>query len=354
MIADQPEVNGKAKGHGQEDLTRITIPIQITKRDGRVVEFDDSRIENAISRCFAAFDRVPQTPVSELARRAVNIIGAKFEGRTPTVEEVQDIVEMVLQAAGEFEAAKRYILYRAEHTKEREDRPIPEEVRQAFAESDQYFPSPLQKFQFFDKYSRFDYELGRRETWIETVDRSVDFLYEIAGSRLPADTYQRVRQGILEMRAMPSMRLLAMAGPAARRSNICIYNCSYLPADSIDSFCEALLISTSGCGVGFSVESKFVENFPRIKRQTGAKPDVFVVEDSAEGWVDAIRYGMETWFEGGDCRFDLSLIRSAACRCAPRVGAPRALSRCGRCSSLRVPASWRGRAASCAPSTRTT
>ena len=42
--------------------------------------------------------------------------------------------------------------------------------RAAFAASDAYFPTPLQKFQFFDKYSRFNYELGRRETWIETGD----------------------------------------------------------------------------------------------------------------------------------------------------------------------------------------
>jgi hypothetical protein len=48
-------------------------------------------------------------------------------------------------------------------------------VREAFAESDNYFPTQLQKFQFYDKYSRFNYELGRRETWIETVNRAVDF-----------------------------------------------------------------------------------------------------------------------------------------------------------------------------------
>ena len=55
----------------------------------------------------------PKTPIAELAQQAVNIISAKFQ--QPTVEQVQDIVEMVLQAAGEYEAAKRYILYRAEH-----------------------------------------------------------------------------------------------------------------------------------------------------------------------------------------------------------------------------------------------
>ncbi|HEX2171008.1 MAG TPA: ATP cone domain-containing protein, partial [Dehalococcoidia bacterium] len=267
----------------------IVIPGTIIKRDGRVVDFDIGRIENALQRCFDSFGRVPGTPIPELAQRVVNIVAAK--GKEPTVEAVQDIVEMVLQAAGEFEAAKRYILYRAAHAKQREERPIPDEVRAAFAEADHYFPTPLQKFQFFDKYSRFDYTLGRRETWVETIDRAVGFLHELAGPRLPAETYERIRRGMLEMRAMPSMRLLAMAGPAARRSNITIYNCSYQPVESIDSFVEALIISMSGCGVGYSVESKYVDNFPRVRRQTGTEAPTFVVEDSAEGWAEALRGG---------------------------------------------------------------
>src|SRR5215212_4638545 len=306
-------LNGKTMAAHNDDAIIATplAPPNIVKRDGRVVSFEIQRIENALHRCFDSFQRAPETPVSELARRVVNIIAAKSNGEPPTVEGVQDIVEMVLQAAGEFEAAKRYILYRFEHAKQREERPIPEDVRAAFSASDQYFPTPLQKFQFFDKYSRFNYELGRRETWIETVDRAVSFMHELAGDRLPAETYERVRRGILEMKAMPSMRLLAMAGPAARRNNISIYNCSYQPVESIDSFCEALLISMSGCGVGYSVESKYVENFPRIKRQTGAGVDLHVVEDSAEGWADALRFGLERWFEGGDVRFNLSLIRQS-------------------------------------------
>lgn len=304
--------NGRAVGgYFAIDQAGMEIPTTIVKRDGRVVNFDPERIKNAMAKCFASLERTPQASIEELTKRVINIITAKSHGAPPTVEEVQDIVEMVLQAAGEFEAAKHYILYRAEHAKKRMVRPIPEAVRQAFADSDQYFPTALQKFQFFDKYSRFNYELGRRETWIETVDRTVDFLHELAGSRLPAETYERVRRAILEMRAMPSMRMLAMAGPAARRNNIAIYNCSYQPVESIESFVEALIISMSGCGVGFSVEDRYVENFPRIRRQSNLAPKQFVVEDSAEGWAEALRAGLTTWFDGGDIRFDLSQLRPA-------------------------------------------
>ncbi len=293
------------------DRAGMEIPTTIIKRDGRIVSFDIERIEQALTKCFASLNRTSQASIEDLSRRVINIIAAKSLGAPPTVEGVQDIVEMVLQAAGEFEAAKHYILYRAEHAKKRVERPVPEYVRQAFAESDQYFPMALQKFQFFDKYARFNYDLGRRETWVETVDRTVSFLHELAGSRLPVETYERVRHAILEMRSMPSMRMLAMAGAAARRNNIAIYNCSYQPVESIDSFVEALIISMSGCGVGFSVEGRYVENFPRIRRQTNLELKQFVVEDSAEGWAQALCVGLETWFEGGDIRFDLSQLRSA-------------------------------------------
>jgi ribonucleoside-triphosphate reductase (thioredoxin) len=296
--------------HGVEE---ITLPTTIVKRDGRIVAFDPLRIERAINRCFAALNRTPYTPVAELAVRVVNIMSAR-PGQ-PTVEIVQDAVELTLQAAGEFEAAKAYILYRAEHAKQRQERPVPDEVREAFEEADQYFPTPIQKFQFFDKYSRFDYDKGRRETWIETVDRAVAFLHELVttntGVDLGADLYADLRRTILEMRSMPSMRLLAMAGAPARRDNTAIYNCSYLPVESIDSFAEALLISMAGCGVGFSVESRYVENFPRVQRQRGLTPPRHLIEDSAQGWAAAVRLGMQAWFEGGDVDFNFDAIRPA-------------------------------------------
>lgn len=255
-------------------------PGAVIKRNGQTVKFDITKIENAILRCFESFEQIPNISTTVLATQVANILASK--NHIPTVEEIQDVVEVVLQAAGEFEAAKRYILYRAEHAKLREEKPVPEEVKLAFLQADQYFGTQLQKFQFYDKYSRFNYDLGRRETWVETVDRSVDFLREISNNKLPEETYGRIHKNILEMKSAPSMRLLAMAGTAARRNNICIYNCSYLPVDSIDSFVEALIISMNGCGVGFSVENKYVENLPRIKRQTASLPLTFSIPDSAE------------------------------------------------------------------------
>lgn len=184
--------------------------------------------------------------------------------------------------------------------------------KEVFEESKKYFPTALQQFQFFDKYARYDYEKGRRETWVETVDRAVAFLTELSDNKLDAQTYARLRSGILNMHASPSMRLLAMAGPAARRQNICIFNCSFMPIDCIDAWVEALIISMSGCGVGFSVEQKFVDKLPEVGVyvENQAVP-LYSIPDTTEGWAESLRHGLSRWFEGRDVRFDYSQVRPA-------------------------------------------
>lgn len=190
-------------------------------------------------------------------------------------------------------------------------RRIPKNVRQVFNESKQYFQTPLQEFVYYRNYSRFRYDLGRRETWPETVERAVSFLRELSRDKLPPSVYDRIHNAILHMEIMPSMRLIAMAGEAAKRDNVCIYNCSYLPVSDISAFVEALAISMAGCGVGFSVEKQYVDQLPEIKPQRNIPPEKFVIPDSTEGWMQALRLGLERWFEGYDVEFDYSQIRPA-------------------------------------------
>lgn len=214
-----------------------SIAPTVIKRDGSERPFDITRIENAIAKASSASVPTLLSP-SELARKVQREI-VRLWPVLITVEVIQDIVESILMQEGEIEVARHYILYRAEHAKQRQERDIPAGISALFDESSQYFPTPLQQFQFYDKYSRYDENLGRRETWVETVDRSVAFLRELVQDQiertrdrhdkrakdLPEETWVEIRQAILEMRVMPSMRLLAMAGPAARRQNLAIYNC---------------------------------------------------------------------------------------------------------------------------------
>lgn len=191
------------------------------------------------------------------------------------------------------------------------DTVVPSIVKKAFDESKQYFPTPIQEFQLYDKYSRFNYDLGRRETWVEVVDRAVSYLTELSENKLSKKEYEKIRTFILEMKATPSMRLLAMAGDAARRQNIAIYNCSFNMIDSIDAMVEELIISMAGCGVGWSVEKQYIDKLPEVKMQTGDILPTFQIPDSTEGWTEAFRLGLKTWFDGKNVQFDYSQIREA-------------------------------------------
>ena len=95
------------------DLTKII------KRDGRVVAFDENKIIQAI-RAVVSYKHEPE----RLTKIAITILKKGVNGEMPTVEQVQDVVEQVLMAAGHYEAAKAYILYRQKHQKVREVKEI--------------------------------------------------------------------------------------------------------------------------------------------------------------------------------------------------------------------------------------
>src|SRR6266851_2420488 len=59
------------------DFQKIAVPTDLVKRDGRQVTFDPLRIERAISRCFVALGRKPDTAIPELAVRVVNVLSAQ-------------------------------------------------------------------------------------------------------------------------------------------------------------------------------------------------------------------------------------------------------------------------------------
>lgn len=173
------------------------------------------------------------------------------------------------------------------------------------------FNQQIQKFQFYDKYSRFNQEKGRRETWEETVQRATDYLKELSGNQLEDAVYREIYDAILSGGVMPSMRLMAMAGPAARRNNISVYNCAYVPIESIRDIVDILTIAMAGTGVGYSVESRYVSALPRVALEGTGHVHHHVVEDSSEGWADAFEFAIRNAFHGHGTTFDYSNVRPA-------------------------------------------
>ncbi len=178
-----------------------------------------------------------------------------------------------------------------------------------FEESKKYFKTPLQEFIFFDKYSRYNHELGRREAWTETVDRTVSFLKTLSNDRLDQELYNKIRESILNMDVMPSMRLLAMAGPAAERNHFSIYNCSYVNISSIRALVDIMYLSMAGVGVGYSVEKRYTDLLPVVPNNINEVATKFVIEDSSEGWADALKHHITSLYNGDVYKFDYSNIR---------------------------------------------
>ena len=170
-----------------------------------------------------------------------------------------------------------------------------------------------QSFIFSRTYARYRDDLGRRETWVEVVDRYTNFMQENLGNKLDKKEYEEIRESILNQDVVPSMRAMWGAGEPIRKNNAIQYNCSYLAPTKWQDFGEILFLLTCGCGVGFSVESKFVNQLPTIEHQKGKKFKLEVPDDR-EGWADALVFGLSKWANGEDVEFDYGLIRPKGAR----------------------------------------
>ena len=94
--------------------------MKVKKRDGRVVEFDARKIEEAITKAFKSVDGEVSEVASERAKEIATSIAT--HGKDMTVEDIQDAVEKKLMASNRKDVAKAFILYRDQRTREREKR----------------------------------------------------------------------------------------------------------------------------------------------------------------------------------------------------------------------------------------
>ncbi len=288
----------------------------VRNRVGDIVSFDQSRITKAILK---AMEAVMEGGIKDAERVSDDVLKA-LKKKYPMnhvlgIEDIQDIVEQQLILADYAKAAKGYILYRQERANLREKRKeIPEHVKKLAEESKKYFKNSLGEFIYYRSYSRWIEEEGRRETWIETVNRYMDFMKKNLGKKLTAREYNEIRKAILNQEAMPSMRLMWSAGSAARATNVSAYNCSFIAPKKLKDFSEIMYILMCGAGVGFSVEQQTVQKLPQIKRQTEKKQSIHIIKDSKEGWADALNLGMNLWFKGKDVDFNYSQLRPAGAR----------------------------------------
>jgi len=145
-------------------------------------------------------------------------------------------------------------------------------------------PSIYQDFIHISRYARYNDALGRRETWDETVDRYIAFFQKRTNNNKKVP-WEEIRNSILNLEVMPSMRCLMTAGTALEKDQVAGYNCSYVVVDSPKSFDEIMYILMCGTGVGFSIESRYTNKLPEVPDEIHPSDTTVVFADSKVGWA---------------------------------------------------------------------
>lgn len=182
----------------------------------------------------------------------------------------------------------------------------------------------------FMKYAKYLPEKNRRETWEELVDRNREMhikkFPELKGE------IEHAYKFVYEKKVLPSMRSLQFAGKPIEINPSRIFNCCFLPVDDWRAFPEIIFLLLGGTGVGYSVQKHDVEKLPDILKPRTDRRRRWLVNDSIEGWADAVKILMKSYFEGGSkIQFDFSDIRPKGARLVTSGGkapGPQPLKEC--------------------------
>lgn len=321
----------------------------VIKRDGSRARFDQTNVTRAIALAFhevrtenapnpyrddllACFglDPVSFAEVSRISAGVSQMLELYYrDGKHPSIEQVQDAAEKAIAAAGHWEVARAYMLYRARHAERR---------------LTHYSDNGMSDYIAMAKYARYRPELGRREVFSEGVERVQDMHLEFFANKLSRRVTNELSPDVAELagknaallkstiggltleqlirdvfaevtakRVLPSMRSMQFGGSAILKNHSRMFNCSFSNVDRVEFFREYFFLLLSGCGVGFSVQKHHIALLPPLPMRA-AEHDLPVwhyhVEDTIEGWSDALHALLVSFYEGKKIEFNYSAIRA--------------------------------------------
>jgi ribonucleoside-triphosphate reductase len=168
-------------------------------------------------------------------------------------------------------------------------------------------PSAYQQIIHQSRYARYRDDLKRRETWEETVERYISYFRE--RNKRKEIPWDELKNAIINLEIMPSMRALMTAGEALDKDQVAGYNCSYIPIDNAKAFDEIMYLSMCGVGVGFSVESKYTNKLPEVPDELHDTDTTIVIKDSKLGWATGYREFLSLLWSGKIACWDVSKLR---------------------------------------------
>jgi ribonucleoside-diphosphate reductase alpha chain len=156
----------------------------------------------------------------------------------------------------------------------------------------------LQNYTFVSKYARWLEDKNRRETWKEAVERVRSMMHTKYGSFGISEEIDWAYDMMYKKKVLGSQRALQFGGDPILKRHAKIYNCTSSYCDRLRFFQECFWLLLCGSGTGFSVQKHHVAKLPTLEHDiednnTGTK---YVIEDSIEGWADALGVLLSSYF----------------------------------------------------------
>lgn len=162
----------------------------------------------------------------------------------------------------------------------------------------------------YSKYAKYNLSLQRRENWSEIIQRNAD-MHAKRYPQIADEIYNVYANYVIPKKVFPSMRSLQFAGKAIEVTPNRIFNCAFAAADHPAIFSETMFNLLGGCGVGISVQRHHVAELPPVRKPSNKRHKRYLIPDSIEGWSEAIKVLMKSYFKGSSrVVFDYSDIRA--------------------------------------------
>lgn len=173
-------------------------------------------------------------------------------------------------------------------------------------------PTVYQNLIHASRYAKWLPKEKRRETWTETVDRTINYLFKNLENY--QETKMKCREAMLHQKVVPSMRLVMSAGKAHEEENVASYNCCAVACDDKRVIPEILYILMNGTGCGYSVEAKYINKIETLPNEIIEINETIQIQDSKLGWAEGVETFLNRIFKGEILKVDYSLIRPKGTR----------------------------------------
>lgn len=311
--------------------------MQIQKRNGDVVNYDMTKIVNAVMAAMRETEEVNKSDILyeegqynggedmeiavEVANKAYEKLLTRGDMRVDlpySIDEVQETVQHYLAKLAP-EAAERYIIYKEGRAARHHDRPYTL-IDDEFVSKYKHLPMPMAQlgaFVYYRTYSRWLEDEKRREYWWETVRRTVEYNCSLEPGTTKEEA-QELYDNVFNLRQFLSGRTMWIGSTEiADKHPMGNYNCAHEVIARFEAFRNIFYLSMVGSGVGVNVRRKFVDRLPEIRsdfevihmayeeKQKSKRTDHTSVEfmddstvtitigDSKEGWIESLEHFFE-------------------------------------------------------------